>query len=274
MQTKTHPEYLLNGSTDEGLSILDRAFAYGDGIFRTLLVRNGKPIKWNLHYAKLQDDCERLKIICPDEALILKEVRCLFKSDGNGVLKIIVSRGESARGYAVPANIKANRVVIKLPEPIYPVTNVDEGVKLFLCHIRLSKQPLLAGVKHLNRLENVMARMEFNDPDFADGLILDEDGFVIEGTMSNVFARFGNTLLTPDLSQSGVAGVTRQRILTMSDSLGVEVKVKAFTLDALLDADEVIICNTLFGAWQVRSLSNKLWAKQMLASKINRLLES
>jgi 4-amino-4-deoxychorismate lyase len=119
-----------------------------------------------------------------------------------------------------------------------------------------------------------MARMEFNDPDFADGLILDEDGFVIEGTMSNVFARFGNTLLTPDLSQSGVAGVTRQRILTMSDSLGVEVKVKAFTLDALLDADEVIICNTLFGAWQVRSLSNKLWAKQMLASKINRLLES
>lgn len=274
MQTKSHPEYLLNGSPEEGLSVLDRAFAYGDGVFRTLLVRHGQPIQWELHYAKLRDDCERLKIICPDESLILEDIQRLFKSAVSGVTKVIVSRGESARGYAVPPNIKPNRVVIKLPAPNYPSVNFDEGVKLFLCHIRLSKQPVLAGIKHLNRLENVMARMESSDPDFADGLLLDENGFVIEGTMSNVFARFGNALLTPDLSQSGVAGVTRQRILKMSGALGLEIKVQAFTLDTLLNADEMIICNTLFGAWQVTSLSNKLWNKQMLASKINTLLES
>jgi 4-amino-4-deoxychorismate lyase len=273
MQTKTHPEYLLNGSYDEGLSVLDRAFAYGDGVFRTLLVRHGVPVNWDLHHAKLRDDCERLKLDCPDEALIFEDIKCLFKSDGFGVLKIVVSRGEGARGYAVPTNIKPNRVVIKIPQPTYSAANVDEGVKLFLCSIRLSKQPVLAGIKHLNRLENVMARMEWSDPDFIDGLLLDENGFVIEGTMSNVFARFGDKLLTPDLSQSGVAGVTRARILKMSDALGLDVKVQAFTLDQLFEADEVIICNTLFGAWQVRALSNKSWNKQMLASKIRTLLE-
>ena len=273
MQTKTHPEYLLNGSHDEGLSVLDRAFAYGDGVFRTLLVRHGIPAKWDLHYAKLRDDCERLKLDCPDEALILEDIKCLFKSDGFGVLKIVISRGEGARGYVVPANIKTNRVIIKLPRPTYSAVNVDEGVKLFLCTIRLSKQPVLAGIKHLNRLENVMARMEWSDPDFIDGLLLDENGFVIEGTMSNIFARFGDKLLTPDLSQSGVAGVTRSCILKMSDPLGLDVKVQAFTLDELFEADEVIICNTLFGAWQVRALANKSWNKQTLASKIRTLLE-
>ena len=118
-----------------------------------------------------------------------------------------------------------------------------------------------------------MARMEWSDSDFIDGLLLDENGFVIEGTMSNVFARFGDKLLTPDLSQSGVAGVTRARILKMSGALGLDVKVQAFTLDELFEADEVIICNTLFGAWQVRALSNRSWNKQMLASKIRTLLE-
>ncbi len=273
MQTKYHPEYLLNGSPDEGVSVLDRAFAYGDGVFRTLLIRHGDPAHWDLHYSKLRNDCKRLKIDCPDELLILEDIKCLFKLGGSGVIKIIVSRGESDRGYAVPANIKSNRFVIKLPAPSYPAVNVDEGVKLFLCNIRLPKQPALAGIKHLNRLENVMARMEWSGHDFTDGLLLDENGFVIEGTMSNIFARFGNVLLTPDLSQSGVAGVTRECILTMSDALGLDVKVQAFTLDQLLEADEVIICNTLFGAWQVRALSNKLWNKQILASKIRSLLE-
>jgi 4-amino-4-deoxychorismate lyase len=119
-----------------------------------------------------------------------------------------------------------------------------------------------------------MARMEWSDPEYADGLLLDQNGFVIEGTMSNVFARFGNQLVTPDLTDSGVDGVTRGRILTMSNSLGLSVSIKPFSLEALLNADEVILCNSLFGAWQVRSLCDKLWPKQALAKKVRDLLES
>lgn len=274
MNTNYHSEYLINGSSDQGVSVLDRAFAYGDGVFRTLLVKHKHPVNWALHYAKLSDDCRRLNLNCPNESQLVDDIHQLFKEESNGVVKIVISRGVGDRGYAIPTNPKLNRIVIKLQSPTYPTTNADEGVKLFLCSLRLSKQPMLAGIKHLNRLENIMARMEWSDPEYADGLLLDQNGFVIEGTMSNVFARFGNHLVTPDLTDSGVDGVTRGRILTMSNSLGLSVNIKPFSLDELLNADEVIVCNSLFGAWQVRSLCDKLWPKQALAKKVRDLLES
>ena len=274
MNTNYHSEYLINGSSVQGVSVLDRAFAYGDGVFRTLPVKHNQPVNWALHYAKLQYDCRRLKLNCPNESHLVDDIHQLFKEESTGVAKIVISRGIGDRGYAIPTHPELNRIVIKLPSPIYPAINADEGVKLFLCSLRLSKQPMLAGIKHLNRLENIMARMEWSDPEYADGLLLDQNGFVIEGTMSNVFARFGNQLVTPDLTDSGVDGVTRGRILTMSNSLGLSVSIKPFSLEALLNADEVILCNSLFGAWQVRSLCDKFWPKQALAKKVRDLLES
>jgi len=117
------------------------------------------------------------------------------------------------RGYAVPVLAQPTRVVIKAPFPHYPEANFNEGVRLHLCNLRLSYQPQFAGIKHLNRLENVMARMEWTDNTITDGLLLDEKDRAIECTMSNVFARFGKSLVTPDLSLCGVAGITRGRIL-------------------------------------------------------------
>ena len=270
------PNYLINGN-NEPLSPLDRGFAYGDGVFRTLPVHHGKPDCWDLHYNKLVSDCKVLGIICPEESLLLSDIEKLFGAFGSlvepyAIAKIIITRGIGERGYALPQHATPNRIVIKSNFPSYNTDNITHGVKLHLCDTQLGLQPKLAGIKHLNRLENVLARMEWQDKNVVDGLTLDANGYVIECTASNLFARFGNKLITPDLSECGVAGVTRQRVVHAAPGLGLLPTVQKISLAELLEADEVIICNSLFGAWQVVELANKVWTTQHLAQDLRKIL--
>lgn len=265
-------QFLINGKPDAALTPLDRGFAYGDGVFRTLPIRQGQPIGWRRHYRKLNDDCNALSIVCPSEELLLSDIERLAGQE-DCVIKIVVTRGESARGYAVPPLAQPNRSVMKSSLPSYPSQYAADGVRLHLCKLRLSAQPRLAGIKHLNRLENVLARMEWRDKQIADGLLLDMAGNVIECTMSNVFMRKGQHIVTPDMSQCGVSGVTRERLIELLPSLGYTVEATAFDLDALLQADEVIICNSLFGIWQVRQLEGHTWPAGKLAERLRPLLQ-
>ena len=221
---------------------------------------------------KLVEDCAALRIVCPPAALLLSELRQLFNSDEVAIAKIIISRGEGARGYAFVPSMTPTRVILKSAFPVYAELNFNQGVKLHICKLRLSYQPLLAGIKHLNRLENVLARMEWNDETIAEGLLLDKKDQVIECTMSNIFARFGNTMITPKLDQCGVSGVTRGQILEFLPQLGLHAEVKRLPLKKLLMADEVIICNSLYGAWQVRSVCDTSWPVLNLAKQIRDLL--
>lgn len=261
-------QYMINGKSNESLTPLDRGFAYGDGVFRTLAVRNGVPLSWDRHYRKLHDDCNALGIVCPPYDTLLADVRHLCSKNDNAAVKIIVTRGEGLRGYAVPPLAQPNRVVLKSALPNYPSENYTNGIALHLCQLRLSQQPRLAGIKHLNRLENVLARMEWVDPKIADGLLLDYEGNVIECTMSNVFIRSGTRLKTPDLSRCGVRGVTRDRIIELAPEIGLSVEISAMALNELLEADEVLICNTLIGVWQVRSLEKTSWQAGDLAGRL------
>lgn len=266
-------QFLINGRSEATLSPIDRGFTYGDGVFRTIRVHQGIPDNWTLHYRKLAEDCNVLGIVCPEADLLLADIERLFTPGEEAVAKIIITRGEGARGYAVPCVMQPTRVVIKTPFPDYPRANYLEGVQLHLCSLRLSYQPLLAGIKHLNRLENVMARMEWTDSAIADGLLLDEDGHVIECTMSNVFARFNNTLVTPKLDKCGVAGVTRQRILEAASNLGYRSEVTLIPLVKLMQADELITCNSLYGTWQVRVFNGRQWQQQGLAAQLRNILQ-
>jgi 4-amino-4-deoxychorismate lyase len=146
------------------------------------------------------------------------------------------------------------RVVLKSDMPDYPESRFSEGVTLTVCETRLAAQPKLAGIKHLNRLENVLARMEWHNPDIADGIMLDVHANVIECTAANIFARFDDTLLTPDLRQCGVAGITRQRIIELAPTLSLKPSVDTFNMQKLYQADEVVICSSLYGAWQVKAV--------------------
>jgi len=266
-------QYLINGQKDAGLSALDRGVAYGDGVFRTLRISQGVPVDWSLHYNKLAHDCSALGIACPTQSSLLADIERLCSSHPELVAKIMVTRGSGSRGYSTSSSASPTRIVMVDSYPDYPDIYYAEGVSLHLCRLRLSHQPLLAGIKHLNRLENVLARSEWSDSRFADGLLLDQEDLVIECTMSNIIARFGTILVTPALDQCGVAGVTRQRILDNADHMGYYAEVRPLTLIQLMQADEVIICNSLFGAWQVRSLNNSEWARQDLAIQIRSMLQ-
>ncbi len=263
---------LVNGSFNDFISLSDRGLAYGDGVFRTLKVTHGTPEHWPLHYQMLVSNCSVIGLVCPSAELFMSDFEQLFSSDEISVAKIIVSRGHGDRGYVLPAVIEPTRIMIKSNFPHYPQENFDEGVQLHLCETRLALQPRLAGIKHLNRLENVLARMEWNDSAINEGLMMDTTNNVIECTSSNIFARYNDVLLTPSIDECGIAGISRQRILSYATSLDLKVRIEKMSLKQLLKADEVIICNSLYGAWQVRKLTDKQWEKQALASNLRELL--
>ena len=251
--------YLVNGSFNQAISPLDRGFAYGDGVFRTIKMIGGLPEQWPQHYQKLVADCAAINIVCPSAELLMSDLSQLFLADasiGNNaaVAKIIITRGEGNRGYTPLAITAPMRVVLKSAMPEYPETRFIEGVNLTVCETRLAAQPKLAGIKSLNRLENVLARMEWHNPEIADGIMLDMQGHVIECTAANIFARFGDTLLTPNLQQCGIAGITRQRVLDLAPSLSLKTSVETFDLEKLYRADEVVMCSSLYGAWQVKAV--------------------
>jgi 4-amino-4-deoxychorismate lyase len=278
--TKT---YLINGGLDQAISPLDRGFAYGDGVFRTMVMRNGLPDFWPMHYQKLVADCSAIGIVCPSAELLMSDLQQLFSFEEIAVAKIIITRGEGNRGYTPPAITAPTRAVIKSKMPEYPLENFREGVHLCICETRLANQPKLAGIKHLNRLENVLARMEWQDANITSGIVegvmLDVHGNVIECTSANIIARFGEMLITPALDLCGIAGITRQHILEMAHKLSLSTAIEVFDLNKLYQADEMIVCSSLYGAWQVRSIQNfaniqqKRWAKGSLAAEIRALLK-
>lgn len=251
--------YLINGNFNQAISPFDRGFAYGDGVFRTIKMVGGLPQHWPQHYQKLVADCAAINIVCPSAELLMSDLSQLFLADSEtenhaAVAKIIITRGEGNRGYTPPAITAPTRVVLKSDLPDYPESRFSDGVTLMVCETRLAAQPKLAGIKHLNRLENVLARMEWHNPDIAEGIMLDMQANVIECTAANIFARFGDVLLTPDLRQCGVAGITRQRVLDLAPALSLKASVEAFNLEKLYQADEVVICSSLYGAWQVKAV--------------------
>jgi 4-amino-4-deoxychorismate lyase len=250
---------LINGKPGNVISIRDRGLLYGDGVFRTLRVLSGRAHHWTLHYKKLQHDCNVLGIICPEECLLLNELNQLISLHPDCVLKLIVTRGEGTRGYAPPAQAKPGRYWDIGPLPDYPAEWTIQGIKVRLCQLCLSHQPLLAGIKHLNRLENVLAAAECNDAEIAEGILLDISGNVIEGTRSNLFIITNGEIITPNLATCGVAGVQRERVLEWATTFNMTSRVKQFGLTELLAADAVFLVNSVIGLWQVREFQARHW---------------
>lgn len=248
----------INGAPDGRVAPDDRGLAYGDGLFETIAVVDGQPRLWEPHMARLQRGCERLRLPAPATATLWSEAQALIRQQSacHAVLKLIYTRGRGGRGYAVPAVPVATRILSLHPWPDWSASRWTEGIGLFLCATRLARQPLLAGIKHLNRLEQVLARSEWEDPRWAEGLVCDLDGGLVEGTASNLFAVTGGRLVTPPLNDCGVAGVMQRNIMALSDELQIPYEVMRLDLDALRGMDEVFVSNSLAGIWPVRGLSD------------------
>ena len=249
----------IDGVAATELPALDRGLHYGDGLFETLAVKEGRIGLLDFHLERLHEGCARLALPMPAVDELHKELHAAAQDQSRAVLKLMLTRGEGGRGYRPPAHPKPRRILLRYPWPDYPEQWARDGVRVKTCDTRLASQPRLAGIKHLNRLEQVLARAEWNDADgYQEGLMLDLEGKVIEGTMSNVFAspREG-VLLTADLSHAGVAGVMRRHILEQAARSALQVRVAALPLDELRGCREIFLCNSLMGVWPVTELDGQ-----------------
>ncbi len=257
----------VDGQPADALSLKDRGLAYGDGLFETVAVRNGQPVLLDRHLSRLAHGCSRLELAA-DQELIRSELLAYAAALGDGVLKLILTRGDGLRGYAPDPSAQARRIMQGNPPAAYPAAHGEQGVRLFPCTTRLSRQPLLAGLKHLNRLEQVLARAEWQDTGHAEGLMLDQAGRVIEGVFSNLFLVRDGGLITADLKRCGVAGVMRAEILFQAESLGIPTQITDIPLEQLQWADEVFVCNSVYGVWPVRACAALHWPVGPLTRKL------
>jgi len=245
---------LINGEHKQHIDSVDRGLQYGDGLFETIEVKQSRPLFLEQHLQRLQLGCERLYIPCPDLDLLRQEAYRLCHESGQSVLKIIVTRGCGGRGYRQPAEIKPTRILSLHPYPEYPCAYDQQGISVRFCQTRLGRNPALAGIKHLNRLEQVLARAEWSDPDIQEGLMLDDDENVIEGTMSNLFYFKQGSWYTPSLAEAGVAGIMRGLVIKLLAEQASEVVVGTVSRSALFEAEELLVCNSIIGIWPVTKL--------------------
>ncbi|MBI5611834.1 MAG: aminodeoxychorismate lyase [Gammaproteobacteria bacterium] len=249
---------LVNGLPSEHISVADRGLLYGDGLFETLAIDAGRPLLWEAHLQRLLDGCRRLAIPAPDTHVLADEAARLCAGQARAVLKIVVTRGPAARGYAPPAVVTPTRILSRAPWPDYPAAPARHGVAVAWCATPLARNPRLAGIKHLNRLEQVLARAECRPP-YVEGLMCDTDGHAIAGTMSNLFVVSGDTLATPDLSQSGVTGVVRTQVLAVARARGLDCRERRLTPAEVEAADELFLTNSIIGLWPVNRLGARTY---------------
>lgn len=249
----------INGEPGTRIEADDRGLQYGDGVFETLAVKDGRIVLLDFHLQRLMLGCERLRIPPPSPDVIRDELNSAARDRQRAVLKLIVTRGSGGRGYRPPLNVSPNRILSVHDWPAYPETWWEQGINARICATVLGGNRQLAGLKHLNRIEQVLARAEWTDAEgIQEGLMTDAGGAVIEGTMSNVFVRRAEgKWVTPALEMCGVAGVMRRYILERAAAAGVVVDIGRLTISDLQEAAEIFVCNSVIGVWPVRQLDNR-----------------
>lgn len=258
---------LINGEPKHSIEITDRGLQYGDGLFETIEVKQHQPVFLKQHLERLKAGCQVLKIPYPDTSLLLDEIHLVSKASDRGVLKIILTRGSGGRGYRQPNVLNPTRIIVLHPFPDYPEDYSTRGIKARFCTTRLGLNPLLAGLKHNNRLEQVLARAEWQD-EFQEGLMLNLHEHVIEGTMSNLFIINGQKIYTPEITVSGVKGVMRQIIINIARLCDIPVYETLLTVEDIQHADELFVSNSVVGIWPVNALGNKTYPVGQLTQKI------
>lgn len=237
-------ECLIDGEISTFVAAGNRGLNYGDGLFETLVVHNGRPRRWQSHMDRLFAGSERLGINAPPQAILLREVQNVSAGMLDCVVKIVLCRAGQARGYAPPQNAGCVRIVSAHEYPPDVEENAARGVKARICDLGLALQPALGGIKHLNRLEQVLASSEEFPEGVTEGILLDQESHVISAVSANIFLVLDERLLTPRLDRCGVRGVIRSQLLS---AFGTRCEQRRIQVDLLQEADEVFICNSVRG---------------------------
>lgn len=238
---------MLNGELMTGetpvLFADERGFHYGDGVFETMLLRDGRVRLLADHWARLQRGCAKLLMFPPVQRELDAELAQVIAGQQHGVIKLLVSRGRGPRGYRPATEPTLTRLWQLFPPP----APTAEGIKVRWCNMRLSHNAYWTNIKHCNRLEQVLAQSEWQDTSIAEGLMQDTEGELVCGTMSNVFMVLDEVLVTPDLRYSGIQGVMRQNVLRMAQQLGLATEQRAVRAGELDAAQEVFVTNAVRG---------------------------
>ncbi len=263
------PVILIDGKKQSKASIFNRNTQFGDGLFETCLVENKKLLFWSNHFERMKLGCDRLKISMIDETLWLSDIKkafSLMKID-NCIVKLVLSRGESLRGYSYKDNIRPIRITIVSE---LKKNNQDKRFSLEFCNSGYNSNPKLAGIKHCNRLEQVLASASIK---VDDGIMLDENENVVSVTQGNIFCIQGNRLITPNLDKCGIEGTRRAVILKIAVDLGFDINIKNLSVAELLRSDEVFISNSIQGVGPVNQIEDFVYSKHKITEIISEALK-
>ncbi len=255
---------LVDGCANDQVSAMDRGLAYGDGLFETIRFVGVDAPLWRRHMRRLDEGCHRLRLALPDPAVLWSEALAVSTDMAHSVVRITVTRGMGTRGYAPAVNAAGTRIVAAFAPPMMTAASYVQGVQLRVCDVHLAAQPLLAGIKHLNRLEQVLARAEWTDPAIADGLLCDRHDHVISATAANLFAVIEDQLRTPAVDRCGVAGVGRAEVLAICP----QTRVGPLSLVDLQDAREVFLSSSVRGILPVRALAGHHYQPGVVARRL------
>ena len=250
---------LINGLNSDSVAVLDRGLQYGDGVFETIAFIQGTAPLWDRHMTRLTAGCRTLSLPRQDVARLADEARQLLHSDdglsGRRVVKIIITRGEHGHAY-FPGQGDATRILYTRSWPQRAQQTGVEGIVLHHCQTRLATGSPLAGLKTLNRLEQVVAAAEIRKAGFQEGLLCDADGFMVEALMSNLFWSKRGDLYTPLLDRCGVSGVMRAEVIEQAKQFGMRVHEVRETPEVLESAQAMFLSNAL-GLTAVREFSGR-----------------
>ena len=241
---------LINGIESTTIAANDRGLAYGDGLFSTIKVEYGIAQLWDYHLQRLQLGAEKLFFPKVDWLILSDELRCLANSLAGqqyAVIKVILTRGSGGRGYSSEGCLAPQRILSTHPYPDFYQHWQKQGLKVIQCQQQLSMNRQLAGLKTLNRLEQVLIKHELESQQAVEGIVCDNDGYVIEACSANVFVYINHHWITPILDSSGIHGVKRRQIMVLSAQAGQPITEMKVSIDDLLNAQAVCLCNALMG---------------------------
>jgi 4-amino-4-deoxychorismate lyase len=244
----------IDGSPAATTAPLDRGLEFGDGLFETIAVVAGRPRLLSRHLDRLAHGCAVLGFACPSRALLEAEIQAAAREPGVAVIKLVLTRGDGGIGYTVDDSRSVRRYLVASPARRLPL---GDTARVAVLPTHIARSARLAGLKHLNRLEQVLLRRDVMCLGLDEGLVTDDDNRLISGVMSNVFLVRGGSVVTPALDQCGIAGVMRAAIIDTLGAAGVPCQVREVAPQELQEADEVFLTNALIGVWPVTGIGEQ-----------------
>jgi len=262
----------VNGQRCSTIAVNDRGLSYGDGLFTTILVANGQCCLLEKHLSRLQQGIKLLAIAQIDFNQLIGQLVSLGEQLEQGLIKVIITRGAGVRGYSsvgcdspsvivstgdLPANYRQLRV---------------KGICVGVSTVALGLNPVTAGLKHLNRIEQVLVRQQIDQHNWQDAIVLDCQGFIVESNLANLFWVDQGILYTPSLDFAGVDGVMRARVLEQAKDLELEVKCDRYRLSSIIGASEIFITNSLMQLVPIVGIEEYKYAIGPITKALSKLL--